>query len=58
MRKGPDGDYDKRNTSVVICDTDTPLKLIVIFIVHIIDDDFAMLIVHTIKSYNNLDSEI
>ena len=24
IRKGPDNDYEKRNISVVICDTDTP----------------------------------
>jgi len=24
MRKGPDGDYDKRIIIVVICDRDTP----------------------------------
>ena len=24
MRKGPNSDYDKRNISVVICDTNSP----------------------------------
>ena len=28
MRKGPDCDKDKRNISVVICDTDTPYHMV------------------------------
>ena len=28
MRKGPDCDKEKRNISVVICDTDTPYHMV------------------------------